>query len=69
MHKEVDKKRDQYVKDQVATFEGAMDIDREAEKWDFNALFHYCSMNPILWSIFPPLPWNHSEGEAREVIR
>jgi hypothetical protein len=46
-----------------------MAIDREAVKWDFNALFHYCGMNPMLRSILPPLPWNHSEGEAREVIR
>jgi hypothetical protein len=38
MHKEVDKKHDQYMKDQVAAFEGAMAIDREAVKWDFNAV-------------------------------
>jgi hypothetical protein len=69
MQEEVDKKHNQYVKDQVAAFEGAMAIDREAVKWDFNALFHYCGMNPMLRSILPPLPWNHSEGEAREVIR
>jgi hypothetical protein len=69
MQEEVDKKRDQYVKDQVAAFEGAMAIDKEAVKRDFNALFHYCGMNPMLRSILPPLPWNHSEGEAREVIR
>ena len=61
-------KREQFVKEQVAAYVNAMAIEREAVKWDFNALFHYCCNNAILRSILPPLPWNHSEKEAREVI-
>ena len=66
---DVHNKRQQFVEEHVAAFQQARAIDREAVVWDFNALFHYCGNNTILRSILPPLPWSHSEVEAREVIR
>ena len=60
-------REDVYIKEHVAAYENATAIDREAVQWDFNALFHYCGTNPILWSILQPLPWNHTEEEAQEV--
>jgi hypothetical protein len=62
-------KRKAYMREQVAAYEHSVQIDREAVRWDFNALFHYCGINSILRSILPPLPWSHSEEEAREVLR
>jgi hypothetical protein len=53
-----------YIKDQVAAYEDFVQVDREAVRWDFNALFHYCGMNSILREILPPLSWSHSEEEA-----
>jgi hypothetical protein len=61
-------KRKAYIREQVAAYEHSVEIDREAVRWDFNALFHYCGINSILRSILPPLPWSHSEEEAREVL-
>jgi hypothetical protein len=38
MHEDVNRRREQYIKEQVASYKGAMVIDREVVKWDFNGV-------------------------------
>jgi hypothetical protein len=69
IREDIARRREEYIREHVAAYENATAINREAVWWDFNALFHYYGTNPILRSILPPLPWNHTEVEAREVQR
>jgi hypothetical protein len=56
VREDIARRPEEYIKEHVVAYENATAIDREAVRWDFNALFHYCSTNPILRSILPPLP-------------
>lgn len=61
--------RREYVERKLKEFDFSKALEREAAIWDWNPLFHYCALNPVIRARLGPLPWSHSDDEARMFLR
>lgn len=41
----------------------------EAAVWDHDILFHLCAENDIVRDLLPPMPWNHDDFEAADIVQ
>lgn len=61
-------RRKEYVARKLRDFDDAKALEREAALWDWNPLFYYCALNPLVRGRLAPLPWSHNAEEAQEFL-
>jgi len=65
--REVNARRERRVQDLLARWDRERGPEIESASWGWHPLYALCVGNPYLQQKLPPMPWDHTEEEARRV--
>jgi len=67
--REMDARRERRVQNLLASWDLERGPEIESATWGWHPLYALCVGNPYLQQKLPPMPWDHTEGEAMTVWR